>query len=229
MSRLGKIGVYGPLTRALQRRISFEVFGLSWKLANVYLYLGDRTKDTPDITDIHTHVFFEVPDRAYAEEPIEIPIGMELMPESKTDFSRFGLVNPLQDETLFRVHIDDYEALGRKLVVGDVFEIPFYKRNGKSSFWEVHDVDDSQEVEKFIHIIHASPLGDARTTREIPIDNSNDDLLEQIMNNADDEYAQLVPSQEIHCDENDVPTEPQPVDNRRKLQRSFLDDPSKEI
>jgi len=49
------------------------------------------------------------------------------------------------------------------------------------------------------------------------------------MNNADDEYAQLVPSQEIHCDSNDVPTEPQPVDNRRKLQRSFLDDPDKEL
>jgi hypothetical protein len=137
------------------------------------------------------------------------------------------LVNPLQDETLFRVHIDDYETLGRKLVVGDVFELPFYKRGEKSSFWEIHDVDDSQQVEKYIDILHASPLADARTTREIPIDNSNDDLLTDIMENADNEYAHYLPAQEVHCD--DVEVEPKPVDFRRKKQRSFLDDPEKEL
>jgi len=35
--------------------------------------------------------------------------------------------------------------------------------------------------------------------------------------------------QNTYCDENDIPEEPQPVDNRRKIQKSFLDDPDAEL
>lgn len=226
MSRLGKIGVYGPKTRNLQRKISFEVFGLSWKTANVYLYMGDRNNPDPSIGDIGTTVFWEVPDRAYAEEAITIPVGMEPIVENKTDFSRFGILNPMQDETLFRVHIDDYTTLGRKLVVGDVFEIPFFERDGKRSFWEVNDVDDSQEVEKYIHIIHATPLDDKRTTREIPIDNSNSDIYDTIMPQQDDEYSDIVPTEDVTFEED---PDKESVDYRNNTQSSFLDDPNKEF
>ena len=118
MRRVGKIGVYGSKTRTLQRRISFEAFGLTFKTAFVYRYLGSRANAAPDIDDIQTKVFFEVPDRAYSDVPIEIPVGMEPLPETKTDFSRFGLINPLQDETRFRFHIDDFQPLTRELIVG---------------------------------------------------------------------------------------------------------------
>jgi len=229
MARRGKlVGVYGPKTRLLQRRLSYEVYGLSFKQAEVYLYLGDRSKDNPSIDDINTHVFFEVPDRAYAEDPISIPIGMEQMPEKKTDFSRFGLINPLQDETLFRVHIDDFLPLGRELIVGDVFKIPFFEKNGMNAFWEVNDVDLSQEYEKFIAIVHATPLGDKRTTREIPIDQSNSGFLDDMMANADQEYANIVPTKDLVCD-GDEPPEPEDIDFRDDKQASFLDDPNKEL
>lgn len=224
--RTGKIGVYGPKTRLLQRKITNESFGLTWKTASVYLYLGDRSNLNPDITDIGSFAFWEIPDKAFAIEPVEIPIAMEPKMEGQTDFSRFGIINPLGDDETFRIAVDDYQALGRNLVVGDVFEIPFFERNGKSAFWEINDVDDSQEVEKFIHIIHASNLNDQRTTREIPIDNSNDDLMNDLLRDQDDYMSEQVPVQDPTFEDNPLAEE---VDYRRSSQKSFLDDPDKEF
>lgn len=229
--RLGKIGVYGPLQRKLQRRLSFEAFGLSWKTAYVYRYLGDRNKLTPQLSDLGCKTFFEVPDRAYEDVPVEIPIGMEPVSEGKTDFSRFGLISPLTDEITFRVHIDDYEQLGRALVVGDVIEIPFFRRTQigrekegeKSFFLEITDVDDTQEVEKFIHIFHASTLKDSRATREIPIDNSNRHVIDDFMEQMDEHHASEVIRQDTTLDPK---PEQEPVDYRRPLQRAYTDDPN---
>lgn len=221
-----RIGVYGPKTRALQRSLSFEVFGLTFKVANVYRYLGDRSNMSPDIDDVHSVVFNEVPDRAYDVNPVEIPIGMERLSEGKMDFSRFGVLMPMQEENLFRVHIDDFDALGRELITGDVFEMPFYAKDGKKSYWEITDVDLKLEAEKFIAIVYAAPLGTSRVTREIPVDNSNDDLLMDIMLDNDDELANSVKSEEPQFA--DIPT-PEAVDYRFPDHASFLDDPDKEF
>jgi hypothetical protein len=121
------IGVYGDKTRRFQRKLTRDLFGLSFKSANVYKYLGSRENPEPDIDDIQNKVFFEVPDRAYSGSPKTINIGMDPMRAEKMDFSRFGLINPIQDEQTFRVHVDDMEeCLGRWVIVGDVFEIPFF-------------------------------------------------------------------------------------------------------
>ncbi len=222
--RLGKIGVYGPKTRTLQRRLSYEAYGLTFKTAIVWRYLGSKTSLNPSLTDVPTKVFWEVPDRAYSDVMVQIPIAMEPLPEIKADFSRFGYIDPLQNENLFRVHIDDFEPLGRYLVVGDVFEMPFFEKNGKKVFWEVTDVDLKTEYEKFIAIIHASPLGDSRKTNDIPVDQSNDDLLTQLMVEADDEFIGQVPVQGLTLEPE---PEPEDFDQRSELVTGFLDDPTK--
>lgn len=219
-----RIGVYGPCTRALQRSLSYEIFGLTFKQAMVYKYLGDRSNATPDIDDIHSIIFSEVPDRAYEATPISMPIGMERLTEGSMDFSRFGVMAPLTEETMFRVHIDDFDLIGRSLIVGDVFEMPFFEKDGKKSFWEVTDVDDKVEAEKFITIVYASPIGTSRKTREIPIDNSNDDYLNDIMTQGDEDFEENMKTDEPTFDE---PATSEDVDYRYEEHASFLDDPTK--
>lgn len=224
LRRTGKVGVYGTLTRSLQRRLTYEAYGLTFKVANVFKYLGSRESITPGIDDIQSKVFFEIPDRAYAVEPLPIPVGMEPLLETKTDFSRFGLINPLQDETRFRFHIDDFLPLGREMIVGDVFELPFFTKSG-DAFWEVVDVDLRSEAEKFIAIVNATPLSISRATREIPVNRDNDELMDSIIAGLDDELAEQVPAEGAY------PTPPaqEDVDYRNETQASFLDDPTKQF
>lgn len=224
LRRVGKIGVYGTKTRKLQRRISFEAYGLTFKVANVYKYLGSRANVTPNINDIQSKVFFEIPDRAYAIEPLPIPVGMEPLQEMKTDFSRFGLISPLQDETRFRFHIDDFDPLGREMIIGDVFELPFYKKNG-DAFWEVTDVDLRSEAEKFIAIVTATPLSASRATREIPVNRDNGDLMDVIGTGMQTEFSEQVPAEGIYAE----PPAKEDVDYRNPSQASFLDDPNKQF
>lgn len=219
----GKIGVYGAKTRALQKRLSAEMFGLTFKDANVYMYLGSRANDNPDINDIQTKVFYEVPDRAYSVDPVNISISMEGFNESNMDFSRFGIINPLGDEQTFRVHVDEFTGcLGRPLIVGDVLEVPFFARECEKAFWEITDVDDKSEFEKFYVVITASVLGDSRKTREIPIDGAgNDSIMDSVMDEADQEYTDQVPYEGF----DELDPDATPVDYRRDKQKSFLDDP----
>jgi hypothetical protein len=143
--------------------------------------------------------------------------------ESSMDFSRFGLISPLTSEKTFRVHIDDFETLGREAIVGDVFELPFFEKDGKKALYEITDVDLKLEYEKFIAIIKATPLTDARTTAAIDKNRSNDFMMSDIMDEADEQYSEVVPSLDPAYDPIDVvETE---VDYRKQNQASFLDDP----
>lgn len=223
--KLGKIGVYGEKTRELQRRMSFEQFGLTFKTAMFYKYLGSRASETPHINDIQNSIWFETPDRAYDCNPIEIAIGMEPLQEVKTDYSRWGVIDPTMDETRVRVHIDDMKALGRTIIVGDVFEVPFYSSECDKSFWKVTDVDRRHEAEKFFVILSVSPMEDSRKTREITDDVSNADILEIAVDGLLEQVSDQVPAEVITFDEE--PVQPEVVDYRSDLQSSFLDDPNK--
>lgn len=227
-SRMGKIGVYGCKTRKLQRCLSFEAFGLSHKEAHVYLYKGDARDLNNHEDNLGSRVFFEVPDRVYCEHPKIVPIGMEPMHESSADFSRFGLINPLGDENTFRMHIDDFDTLGREPMVGDVFEIPFHTKNDRKALWEITDVDFKSEMEKFIVIIKASPLKASRKNESLSgiVNRTNDEFL---MDMEDDQHVfweEEVPTQDLSYDKGDV-LEPEPTDYRNKGQADFLDDPFK--
>lgn len=231
MSRKGKIGVYGTKTRSLQRRITYEAYGLTFAWVNVYRYLGDATSDIPDKEDINTTVFFEVPDRKYDLNTINVPVGMEPLTDEQMDFSRFGIINPLSDEKRFTIHIDDLGDIGRDLVVGDVFEIPYYERTedpfyepqGKRVFWEITDVNKDLMIDKYILVFHATPLSKNRKTSNIPVDDSLDDDFTAIINAAEEEYSDDVKTSEPTFEDDPQKEE---VDNRDSVQSNFLDDPN---
>jgi hypothetical protein len=218
------IGVYGTKTRALQRKISYEAFGLTFKDALVYRYLGDKNNTAnQNINNIGNAIFMEVPDRAYDTNTVPMPVAIERMASKKTDYSRFGLIDPIANETTLRVHIDDFEDLGRDLIVSDVLEFPFYKNNaGENTFWEVTDTDIDPN-EEFYATIFIQPLGESRQTNDIPIDSGVDGILDGVGDEREVVQSEDVPSED-EVFEGTPPEEE--VDYRDKDQASFLDDPS---
>jgi len=225
-ARRGKISVYGAKTRQLQRKLSFESFGLSFKDAKIFKYLGPVDGD--GIDDIACKVFYESPEKAYDLVPVDVPIGLEPMPEMKMDFSRFGLFNPMSDEITFRMHIDDFQTVGRDVIIGDVFEIPFFENDG-GALYEVSDVDLKSSYEKFIAIIHANPISASKENASLGnyIDRDNGDIMDIIGGDADEQYADIVPTDDLTVD-GEPPVE-KPVDYRKKKQKDFLDDPETEF
>lgn len=226
-----KVGVYGPKTRSLQSRLSYERVSQSWKFAQVYLYLGDRSEVNPSIDDNGITAFGEVPDRAYAATPIEINIEMDRMSEQSADLSRFGIIDPMGDEEIFRVHVESYKDLGRKIMVGDVFEIPFFEEDGKRAFWEIHDVDSTSEFENYYAVIKAGTLQDKREVEEIPYNNSNSDMFNDLQSDIDTQAEEDVAYNGVDTDgvtvedpNTDTQDDYDPLDDNTG---SFMDDPSK--
>lgn len=224
--RKRRIGVYGDKTRRLQSRLTAELFSLTFKTANIFKYLGSRDSVDPDINDIQNQILFETPDRAYDVEPFSIMIGMEPMGETGLDFSRFGIINPIGDEETFRVHVDEFECLGRTIIVGDVLEIPFFMRDCKPVFWEVTDVDDKPSYENFYYTIKATIISDSRLTREIPIERSNEDIMNGVIDGLDLAFDQQISQVGLDPEPIEDGGDKPPVDYRNKQQASFLDDPS---
>lgn len=222
-----RVGVYGNKTRLLQKRMSYEAFQMTFKEANVYRYLGSRANINPSIQDIQNLTFFEVPDRAYDTKYVTINIGMEPLQEGKMDFSQYGIINPLSDEIRVRIHINDFQCLGRDIIEGDVLEIPFLLKDCDRALFEVTDVDKDPSYEKFYVTVTLKTLDDSRKTREIDKDRSNNDIFNDVMDAADDKYQEEVPHNGL--DESDINTEwetpTEETDYRRKNQKSFLDDP----
>lgn len=221
MKQKKKIGVYGEKARKFQRNIVKSYFDLSPKVANVYLYMGSRDSDNPDINDIQNMVFFEIPDRAYNQNTVPITILMQPINESPMDFSRFGIINPIGDELVARVHMDEMKCLKRPLIVGDILEIPFYMKGcEEKAFFEVTDVDDKPIYDKFYYVIRMVVMDASRKTREIPVDGrSNTGIMDDVIQDMNDALNNQLPFQGF--EEND-----EPVDFRNKTQKSFMDDPN---
>ena len=217
-----KIGVYGPKTRALQKRLSFERTALTWKTANVYRYLGDRRNGSPSIDDLDP-VFLEIADRAYDTTPVPINIAYDELPEQALNLSRFGVIDPLGDQQIFRVHINSFDAdgLGRYLVTGDVLEIPFLSENGRKAFFEIEDVDRKPEFENFYVYITAKPIMSTQETTEIPNIPTNSDIMDAIDAEIDAEGAADVTYEEV-----DDGTMRDSYDPRHDESGDFLDDPN---
>lgn len=229
MVKLAKIGQYGPKTRALQRRLSYEKVSQTHKFADVWMYLGSRVNDDPSISDIQSTTFMEVPDRAYAAVPVRINIDFDPFPEQQTDLSQFGIVDPTGDDQKIRVHINSYEDLGRPIVEGDVMMVDFFNTEDVDAYWEVKDVDRKHEFEKYYAIITLDQLADSRATREIDMNGSNAGILGEIDNWQQIEQEEVVPfdgldGRDIDNGEPGGDDEPEPYDGRNKTQRSFLDD-----
>lgn len=228
MPKLAKVGVYGNKMRSLQRRMAYERTSLTFKLANVYRYLGSRANVTPDIKDIQLTTFLEVPDRAYDAVPVLINIEFEPMPEQIIDYSQLGVIDPIGVDQIIKVHVNSYDELGRQIIVGDVIEVPFFEQPTHRAFWEVVDVDRSQEFEKYYAVIKLNELTDSRKTREISPEGTISDILDVIQDQHEDHANDYVPFNGVddtgidNGEEN--PEIAEPFDGRRKNQASFLDD-----
>lgn len=227
-----RIGVYEEKTRKLQKRLSFERGSLTWKEALVFKYLGSRESDNPDIADIQVKAFSEIPDRAYAEDGIQINISVERMSEQTTDLSRYGIIDPMGSEQTFRVHITSYEDIGRPIIVGDVIEIPFFEQEGRAALWEIQDVDRTSEFENFYAVLSGTVLEDSRTTREINITNSNSSVMDEVTADNDTAFDEQIPHNGVDTstvdveDPNDQQEEPYDPLNNNTV-GDFWDDPSK--
>lgn len=222
-----KVGLYGEKTRALQRRLSYERVSQTWKIANVFLYLGSRANDDPSIKDVQITTFMETPDRAYSKDSIPINIHFEELHEQIVDYTQFGVIDPTGVDQVVRVHINSYESLGRPIVEGDVLEIPFFEQDSHKAYWEVTDVDRSQEFEKFYAVVKLAELTDSRETREIDHTGSIGPALDSIMDQHLDFAEEMIPFNGY--DDSDLVNgeavdQKQEWDGRQKNQASFLDD-----
>lgn len=177
-----RIGVYSDKDRAFQSRVSFEKTSLTWHPVNVFKYLGVKTNEVPDVTDIQDPILLENVDRKYDTTPVKLNAWMEYLPESQFDLSKFGIINPLGNTMQFRFHTESFkdEGLGRYIRVADIIEVPFWEQDGTKSYWEVTDVDRKPEFENFIIIVTAEPMKDSTQTLDIPDKNTNEDLLDAL-------------------------------------------------
>jgi hypothetical protein len=228
-----KIGVYQSKDRALQKKIAYEKTSLSWHPINVYKYLGVRTNATPAITDIQDPILMENRDRAYSSTPVMVNAHMDFLPETPFDLSRFGIMNPLGETMIFRVHVNSFEAdaLGRDMVAGDVIEVPFWQQDTTKSLWEVTDVDKKPAFENFYHIVTTVPLKDSQEFVEVPNVPTNAALMDalsvSIEADQDAVFAQggLALEPDVYTDE----TTRTDYDPRPNIGESFLDDPDKKL
>jgi hypothetical protein len=237
MSSLKKpyIGVYGPKTRALQRRLSFEHVSLTWKTAKIFKYLGSRSNASPQYGDIQDFILLETRDRAYASSPIEINIWNEAFADQQMDFSKFGLIDPSGgNEQTFKIHVNsfDTDGLGRYIISGDIIQMPFFTQDGKPSYWEVTDVNRKTEFENYYVVITACPMDDKQETAEIANKNSQDNIFTTIKTGMDTDQAAQVPEKGLNPGSivvTNPDTQNQPVDPRPAATGDFLDDPNKQI
>lgn len=229
MVKRAKIGVYGKKTRSLQKRLAYEATSLTWKLGNLYRYLGSRDSEIPDIDDIQVTTFMEVPDRAYDAFPININIWFEPAPEQVTDYSQFGVIDPIGTDQIIKVHVNSYADIGRAIIVGDVLEVPFFRQDSHEALWEVTDVDRSQEFEKYYAVVKMRVLEDSRKTREIDITGSIGPSLDDIVNAHNQRADDYVPHSGVDDSDIDNNEENDKLNDDYSgitppVRKSFLDD-----
>jgi hypothetical protein len=226
VARMGKIGVYGSKTRMLQRKLSYEAVGLTFKEARFFLFQGDKDDSTLSPTAFKDKVFYEIINRSYSKDYIAIPVAFDPRTHMKTDFSRFGLVNPMTAEVEYVVHIDDCALLGREPVIGDVFELPFFEDTVGYSVWEIVDVDDKRSYEEYIYTLTAVPVTKSRATRDLTINSDNESVFSTLMDEADIDYASYVPTTDVSANQT-TPPKSTDISYIQGTQFDFLNDPTK--
>lgn len=162
-------------------------FGASGTAVYVHLYLGHHDQDpaaTPDtpkpgITSIQDVLFLENRDRRYSNEVFELRATYNVN-DVDFDLRQFGFF--LQNDTLFlSFHLNDMIAqVGRKLIAGDVLELPHLRDDALldpaakavNRFYVVEDVNRAAEGYSptwFPHVLRVkcSPMSDAQEYRDI--------------------------------------------------------------
>lgn len=115
----------------------YEMFQVGGTDVNIHKYVGtDDGTTVKDHTQIQDLLFLENRDRKYDEDIYTIR-GIYNVQDIDFDLSQFGLF--LQNDTLFMtVHINSsVDALGRKIMPGDVLELPHLKDEFAENDYEV--------------------------------------------------------------------------------------------
>jgi len=115
----------------------YEMFQVGGTDVNVHKYIGtDDGTTVKDHTQIQDLLFLENRDRKYDEDIYSIR-GIYNVQDIDFDLSQFGLF--LQNDTLFMtIHINSsVDALGRKIMPGDVLELPHLKDEYAENDYEV--------------------------------------------------------------------------------------------
>ena len=110
----------------LDQRV-YEMFTIGGTDVNIHKYIGtDDGESVKDHTQIQDLLFLENRDRRYDQDVYTIR-GIYNVQDIDFDLSQFGLF--LSNDTLFMtIHINSsVKALGRKIMNGDVFELPHLK------------------------------------------------------------------------------------------------------
>lgn len=151
--------------RFIDRQIS-EFFGASGTAAYIHLYLGphDQTEDAsspnqPETT-IQDLLFLENRDRRYSTEVYELRAIYNVQ-DNDFDLRQFGLF--LSGDTLFiEFHLNDMiNLLGRKLMPGDVLELPHQRDDALLD-------PDSKAINKFYVVEDASRASDGYSSTWYP-------------------------------------------------------------
>jgi hypothetical protein len=111
---------YNFIDRHISNHIRMSGTGI---LVHMYLGVPDKDGSVTSLTKIQDVVFLENRDRKYSKDVIQL-IGCYNVQDVDFDLRQFGIF--LANDTLFiEFHINDMLAiLGRKLIPGDVLELP---------------------------------------------------------------------------------------------------------
>jgi len=170
-------------------KTAWEMFQVGGTDVLIHRYLGpgtsrEETPTTPkynanDPTNIQDMLFLENRDRKY-DPDVYVLRGVYNVNDVDFNLSQFGLF--LQNDTLFiTFHINDtVEKLGRKLIAGDVIELPHLKDEyalndlnyALKRFYVIEDVNRAAEgfsVTWYPHLYRAKckPLVDAQEFKDI--------------------------------------------------------------
>lgn len=149
--RSGKSADYHFQDRAIS-----EFFNASGTGVYVHKYLGTYGDgDIKDVSEIQDVVFLENRDRKYSDEVFELR-GTYNVQDNDFDLRQFGLF--LTGDTLFiEFHTNDMMALlGRKLMPGDVLELPHQRDDTL--------LDEGKAINKFYVVEDASRASDGYST-----------------------------------------------------------------
>lgn len=168
-------------------RIISEFFNVSGTALYIHLYLGtyDETGGSKPITEIQDVLFQENRDRKYSENVFEMR-GTYNVQDNDFDLRQFGFF--MGNDTLFlMVHINDMLALlGRKIIPGDVIELPHQRDdtllNGGEAVNRYYVVDEAVKAAEgfsatwWPHIwrVKMSPMTGAQEYQDI-LDQTNKD------------------------------------------------------
>jgi hypothetical protein len=151
-----RIGLWkGPTSKGndyrFTDRIISEFFNVSGTALYIHMYLGTYAEDGSDkpITEIQDVLFQENRDRKYSKDVFEMR-GTYNVVDNDFDLRQFGFF--MGNDTLFiEVHLNDMLALlGRKIIPGDVIELPHQRDdallNGGEAVNRYYVVDEATKA-----------------------------------------------------------------------------------